>query len=116
MLDLTIYKSRYYPVKLSEDETINVEPPKRKQLKKILSLTKNMKAETLDENDIDNLYEAITLAINKNKEDKIFSQDKVDDIFSLNKYHAITINPYSDDFIMNIKFIDIYNVITKKDV
>ena len=35
---------------------------------------------------------------------------------SLNKYHAITINPYSDDFIMNRKFIDIYNVITKKDV
>ncbi len=88
MLDLTIYKSRYYPVKLSENETINVEPPKRKQLKKILSLTKNMKAESLDENDIDNLYEAITLAINKNKENKTFSQDKVDDIFSLNALYA----------------------------
>lgn len=88
MLDLTIYKSKYYPVKLSETETINVEPPKRKQLKKILSLTKNMKAESLDENDIDNLYEAITLAINKNKENKNFSQEDIDDIFSLNALYV----------------------------
>lgn len=88
MLDLTIYKSRYYPVKISENETINVEPPKRKQLKKILSLTKNMKAESLDENDIDNLYEAITLAINKNKENKTFTQEQIDDIFSLNALYA----------------------------
>jgi hypothetical protein len=88
MLDLTIYKSRYYPVKISENEIINVEPPKRKQLKKILELTKNMKSESLDENDIDNLYEAITIAINKNKENKILSSDKIDDIFSLNALYA----------------------------
>lgn len=48
--------------------------------------------------------------------DKVKISVIIDDIFSLNKYHAITINPYSDDFIMNRKFIDIYNVITKKDV
>lgn len=88
MLDLTVYKSRYYEVKISESEIIHVEPPKRKQLKKILSLTKNMKAESLDETDIDNLYEAVTLAINKNKENKQYSQDTIDDIFGLNALFA----------------------------
>lgn len=34
MLDLTIYKQRYYQIKLSDNDIINVEPPKRKQLKK----------------------------------------------------------------------------------
>ena len=42
MLDLTIYKQRYYQIKLSDNDIINVEPPKRKQLKKILELTKCM--------------------------------------------------------------------------
>lgn len=88
MLDLTIYKSKYYEVKMSESETIHIEPPKRKQLKKILSLTKNMKAESLDETDIDNLYEALTIAVNKNKENKEYSQETIDDIFSLNTLFA----------------------------
>ena len=60
------------------------------------------------ENELDNIkYTRI---------DKVKIRVIIDDIFSLNKYHAITINPYSDDFIMNRKFIDIYNVIAKKDV
>ena len=72
-----------------------MEPPKRKQLKKILSLTKNMKAESLDENDIDNLYEAVTLAVNKNKENKTFTQEEIDDIFSLNALVAFFDGYYS---------------------
>lgn len=36
MLDLSIYKSRYYEVKLDENLVVNIEPPKIKQLKKYL--------------------------------------------------------------------------------
>ena len=88
MLDLTIYKSRYYPVKISETETINLEPPKRKQLKSILSLTKNMNKESLSDDDIDKIYEALLIAFNKNKEGKIFSIETIDEIVPLNAIYA----------------------------
>lgn len=84
MLDLTIYKSRYYSVKISETETINLEPPKRKQLKSILSLTKNMNKESLSDDDIDKIYEALLIAFNKNKEGKTFSIETIDEIVPLN--------------------------------
>lgn len=84
MLDLTIYKSRYYPVKIGEDETVNLEPPKRKQLKSILSLTKNMNKENLSDEDIDKIYEALLIAFNKNKEGKIFTEEQLDDLVPLN--------------------------------
>jgi len=63
MLDLSIYKSRYYEVKLDESTTINIEPPKRKQLKKILALTQSVNDQNFSENDIDNLYEAAEIAL-----------------------------------------------------
>lgn len=84
MLDLTIYKSRYYEVKISESETINLEPPKRKQLKSILSLTKNMNKEELSDEDIDKIYEAAEIAFNKNKEGKTFKVDEIDELIPLN--------------------------------
>ena len=83
MLDLSIYKSRYYEVKLDDDVIVNIEPPKRKQLKKVLALTKSMSNESLDESDIDNLYEAAEIAISKNKEGKKFSSDAIEDYLDL---------------------------------
>ena len=88
MLDLTKYKSRYYEVKISETETINIETPKRKQLKTILSLTKNMNAESMSETDIDNLYEAASIAFNKNKEGKKFTEEQIDEILGFNSLYA----------------------------
>ena len=83
MLDLSIYKSRYYEVKLDENTVVNIEPPKRKQLKKILSLTKSVNDKNFSEEDIDNLYEAATIALSKNKENKQFTVDKVEDYLDL---------------------------------
>lgn len=88
MLDLTIYKKRYYEVQINENENVNLEPPKRKQLKKILSLTKTINKENLSDNDIDALYEAALIAFNKNKENKVFSQDDIDDILGLDALYA----------------------------
>ena len=59
---LSIYKSRYYEVKLDENLIVNIEPPKRKQLKKVLTLTKSMNGKNLNESDIDNIYDASLIA------------------------------------------------------
>lgn len=83
MLDLSVYKSRYYEVKLDKNTTINIEPPKRKQLKKILSLTKSMNDNNLSENDIDNLYDAAEIALSKNKEGKTFTAENIEDYLDI---------------------------------
>ena len=83
MLDLSVYKSRYYEVKLDENTIINIEPPKRKQLKKILSLTKSINEQNLGESDIDNLYDAAEIALSKNKENKQFSTDDIENYLDL---------------------------------
>ena len=83
MLDLSVYKSRYYGVKLDEKTTINIEPPKRKQLKKVLSLTKNINEQNIDDSDIDNLYEAAEIAFSKNKEGRTFTADQIEDYLDL---------------------------------
>ena len=70
MLDLSIYKTRYYEVKVDDKLTINLEMPKKKQLKKIMSLTKSLNGDVLNEEDIDSLYDATLIAFNKNKEGK----------------------------------------------
>lgn len=88
MLDLSVYKSRYYPVNIDGRTIVNIEPPKRKQLKKIIALTKGMNDKNLSEEDIDNLYEAIEIAISKNKEGRIFSADEVEENFNLNALFA----------------------------
>lgn len=83
MLDLSVYKSRYYPVKLDENTIVNIEPPKRKQLKKVLSLTKNLNEQNFDDADVDNLYEAAEIALSKNKEGKVFTADQIEDYLDL---------------------------------
>lgn len=95
MLDLSIYKSRYYQVKLDENTTINVEPPKRKQLKKIISLTKSITNQQLNEEDIDSLYEAAEIALSKNKEGVEFTPERVEDYLNLNALVAFFEGYYS---------------------
>lgn len=95
MLDLTIYKQRYFQIKLSENDIINIEPPKRKQLQKILELTKSINNNDLTESDIDNLYEACLLAFNKNKEQRKFTMEGIDEILDLSSLLAFFDKYYS---------------------
>lgn len=88
MLDLSVYKSQYYPVKIDDNTVIHLETPKRKQLKKIMTLTKNLNGESLSDEDIDSLYEAVAIAFNKNKEGRKFSEDELDDVLSFNALYA----------------------------
>lgn len=83
MLDLSVYKTRYYQVKLDENVVVNIEPPKRKQLKKILSLTKSVNDANFTEDDIDSLYEAAQIALSKNKENRTFTADDIENYLDL---------------------------------
>lgn len=40
----------------------------------------------------------------------------IKDIYNKSDYYAITINPYTNDFIMNRKMIDIYTTIVGKEL
>ena len=95
MLDLTIYKTRYYEVKIDENLIIHLEMPKKKQLKSIIALTKNLNSKELNENDIDSLYEASLIAFNKNKEGKKFSEDEIEEILGFNSLYAFFNGYYS---------------------
>lgn len=45
--------------------------------------------------------------------DKVKLETVIRDIYSLNKYHAITINPYTHDFIIGEKMVDFIQAIRK---
>ena len=95
MLDLSVYKSRYFPVKFDENTIVNIEPPKRKQLKKVLSLTKNINEQNFDDADVDSLYEAAEIALSKNKEGKVFTAEQIEDYLDLAALVAFFENYYS---------------------
>ena len=88
MLDLTIYKSQYYQVKLDERTILHLALPKKKQLKTIMSLTKDLNNDDLTVEDIDSLYEAVLIAFNKNKEGRRFSEDQIEEIIGFNSLYA----------------------------
>ena len=95
MLDLSIYKTRYYEVKIDDNLTINLEMPRKKQLKKIMSLTKSLNGDVLNEEDIDSLYDATLIAFNKNKEGKQFTEDDIEEMLGFNSLYAFFDGYYS---------------------
>ena len=95
MLDLSAYKTRYYEVKVDDKLTVHLEMPKKKQLKKIMSLTKSLNGDVLSEEDIDSLYDATLIAFNKNKEGKQFSEDDIEEMLGFNSLYAFFDGYYS---------------------
>ena len=95
MLDLTVYHKQYYEIKVSDTDILHLESPTRKQLKKLMELTKSLNQDNLADADIDMLYEAATMAINKNKENRSYNADQIDVILPFkalevffNKYYT----------------------------
>lgn len=81
MYDMTKLKKRYFSIKLTDGKVLNIEPPKMKVLKKILSMAEVEDTNELDQSDIDNLSEALSLALSKNKENYKISTDYIDENF-----------------------------------
>ena len=83
MFDMTKFIKKHFEIKISEGNNLFLLPPKMKVLKKIVSLSGNISNEQLEEKDIDNLVEAIALAISKNKQEIKISAEQVEDMFDL---------------------------------
>ena len=71
MLDLTVYKTRYYEIKIGENNIVHLETPKKKQLKVLLNLTKKVDSKNLTEEDMDALFPSTSdllfnLSLNEN--------------------------------------------------
>jgi len=74
MFDISTVNKRYFNIKLSET-VLDVEPPKLKALKKITSLRKSG-----NENEIEDLCEAIQMILNKNKTGYIVSMGIIEEL------------------------------------
>jgi len=74
MFDISVINKRYFDIKIG-DLTLEVEPPKIKTLKKIMSLSKSRSAEAMDD-----LAEAVHVILNKNKSGYVVSSEIVDEL------------------------------------
>ena len=84
MFDISTICKRYFEVRIN-DQLFEVEPPKVKTLKKIVSLSK------LDENQaLDELSEAVRRILSKNKEKKPVSIELVDEL-DLDQLHEVIV-------------------------
>ena len=95
MLDLTVYKTRYYEIKICENNIVHLETPKKKQLKVLLNLTKKVDSKNLTEEDMDALYEAALIAFNKNKEGRTFTEEEIEELLGLNALYDFFKGYYS---------------------
>ena len=85
MYDMTKMRTRYFDLKLKNGRVINVEPPKLKVLKKVAALSEIKNTENLEENDINNLIEAVALALSKNKQNIKISNENVENSFDIDE-------------------------------
>lgn len=83
MYDMTKFKPRYFDTKLKNGKILNVEPPKMKILKKIAALSEVKDTENLSESDINNLTEALSLALSKNKQNYKVSATKIEEEYDI---------------------------------
>jgi len=75
MFDLNTINKRYFEIKIGE-QILEIEPPSKKMLNKITSLSgvKDGKKAT------DGLYDAVEMILNKNKTGKKITEDTVSDL------------------------------------
>lgn len=85
MYDMTKIQTRYFDIKLKTGKILNIEPPKLKVLKKIAALSEVKNTEELGEKDINNLTEAVALALSKNKQNFKVSIENVEDNYDIDE-------------------------------
>ena len=82
MFDVSTINKRYFEIKIGE-QILEVEPPKKKMLSKITSLTSVKDSEVTD-----GLYEAVEMILNKNKANKKVPDETIAE-FNLDQINAI---------------------------
>ena len=81
MFDINAINKRYFNIKIGE-VILDVEPPKIKSLKKIVSLSKNRNEDALSE--------AISLILSRNKTGYVVPDEMIDEL-DMDQYNAILI-------------------------
>lgn len=80
MYDMTNLITRYFTIKFRNGLQLDVEPPKLKALKKILKVANvNINNLTDAENVFEDITEALTIALSKNKQNRKVTVDEIDD-------------------------------------
>lgn len=95
MYDMTNLTTRYFKIKLKDGKELELEPPKLKILRKISKLSKSINNDELAESDIENLSEAISLSLSKNKQKIDISTDYVEDNFDIDEMYDFLFKYYS---------------------
>lgn len=106
MIDLTLIEDKTFDIKISEDLILNVRKPNNtifKDTNKILDL---MDKNDEDDKIIDAVYMFLTKVLNRNTNDKKFSQNEIADIFSLDiaMYVIGKYNEWVSEIVEDINF------------
>lgn len=86
MFDMNNLNRRYWDVKFSDGTELSIEPPKLKTLRKITNLTKD------EENIVENLCIALSMALSKNKQNKKVSAEFIEDNFDMDQISLLLTN------------------------
>lgn len=90
MYDMTNLMTRYFKVKLKNQKIIDVEPPKLKVFREISKLSKTV-TDDFGENEIDQLTEAVSLALSKNKQHYKVSKEQIESWFNYDELYDLLI-------------------------
>lgn len=86
MYDMTSLITRYFTVKFRNGLQLDVEPPKLKALKKILKVAS---VDTNNLKDVENMFEdmteALSIALSKNKQNRKMTVDEIDDLLDIDE-------------------------------
>lgn len=94
MYDMTQYIPRYFKTKLKNGKVLDVEPPKLKVLKKILTLS-NIKDDELSEKDFGNIILATSMALSKNKQNYEVKTEWLEENHNIDELQDLLINYFN---------------------
>lgn len=88
MFDMTKLVPRYFALKLPNESRIDVEPPKNKTIKKMLSLSQT-EEDAFTSDDFDNLIIALSMALSKNKQGRKISPEFIEENMNLDEMNEL---------------------------
>lgn len=84
MFDMKALTPRYFEIRFRNGLKLEVEPPKLKTLKQIISITK-VETNGMTEDSLTGLFEGLALALSKNKQNKKIAVEFVEEQFNLSE-------------------------------
>lgn len=85
MYDMRDRIARHFKVTLPNGLGLEIEPPKMKVLRKLMKLSKAANSENFGEQEINDLTEAIAIALSKNKQKRKITAAEIEDMLDLDE-------------------------------